>query len=174
MLVRQVRISLQPARRARPAHHGRLPRLQARVPPGGDGPCGGHPPAHRMYAKLVLRDNGAKEYLRVTPEDLAPYERARKQLASLTRPCRAPLSHEGWNTRQILNYGYRQWHELFNERQLLALTILAQAIADLPKVRPAMTLWRCCSPASWSSTTCSPRTRAKEPARCGTCSRTTF
>jgi putative DNA methylase len=39
---------------------------------------------------------------------------------------------EGYNTRQILNYGYRSWHELFNERQLLGLTMLAQAIAELP------------------------------------------
>jgi putative DNA methylase len=39
---------------------------------------------------------------------------------------------DGRNTRQILNYGYRYWHQLFNERQLLALTTLARAIAALP------------------------------------------
>jgi putative DNA methylase len=30
------------------------------------------------------------------------------------------------------NYGYSYWHELFNERQLLALTLLAKAIQNLP------------------------------------------
>ena len=86
-----------------------------------------------MYAKLVLRDNGAKEYLPATPEDLALYESAKKQLAELDPPVPRVSIADGWNTRQILNYGYRHWHELFNERQLLVLTTLAQAIADLPK-----------------------------------------
>jgi putative DNA methylase len=91
------------------------------------------PPAHRMYAKLVLRDNGAKEYLPTTPQDLTLYESAKKQLAELDPPVpRVPIA-DGRNTRQILNYGYCHWHELFNERQLLVLTTLAQAISDLPK-----------------------------------------
>ena len=93
----------------------------------------GRPPAHRMYAKLVLRHNGAKEYLAATPEDLALYERAKKQLAQLALPVPSVPIADGRNTRQILNYGYRHWHELFNERQLLVLTTLAQAISDLPK-----------------------------------------
>jgi putative DNA methylase len=93
----------------------------------------GQPPAHRMYAKLVLRDNGAKEYLPATPEDLALYESAKRQLAELDPPVPRIAIADGRNTRQILNYGYRHWHELFNERQLLVLTTLAQAIADLPK-----------------------------------------
>ena len=93
----------------------------------------GQPPAHRMYAKLVLRDNGAKEYLPATPEDLALYESAKKHLAELDPPVPSVPIADGRNTRQILNYGYRHWHELFNERQLLGLTTLAQAISDLPK-----------------------------------------
>ena len=93
----------------------------------------GCPPAHRMYAKLVLRDNGAKEYLPATPEDLELYESAKRQLAELDPPLpRVPIA-DGRNTRQILNYGYRHWHELFNERQLLALSTLAQGIVYLPK-----------------------------------------
>lgn len=93
----------------------------------------GRPPEHRLYAKLVLCDNGAKEYLRATVEDLACYERARQQLEESAPPLPRVAIKDGWNTKQILNYGYRSWHELFNERQLLALTTLAQAIADLPK-----------------------------------------
>ena len=93
----------------------------------------GHPPAHRMYAKLVLRDNGAKEYLPATPQDLALYDGAKKQLAELEPPVPLVAIADGWNTRQILNYGYSHWHDLFNERQLLVLTTLAQAISDLPK-----------------------------------------
>ena len=91
----------------------------------------GHPPPHRMYAKLVLRHNGTKEYLPITEADRADYESACKRLRSL----RPPLPHvpieDGYNTRQILNYGYRHWDDLFNGRQLLALSLLGQAIHEL-------------------------------------------
>ncbi len=93
----------------------------------------GQPPDHRLYAKLVLRGDGTKEYLRITQDDLAAFEAARKRLKRLDPPLpRVPIA-DGYNTRQILNYGYRHWHELFNERQILALTLLANAIRDLPE-----------------------------------------
>ena len=93
----------------------------------------GHPPAHRMYAKLVLRDNGSKEYLRITPQDVASFEAAKRQLQDQNPAVPGVRIEAGWNTKQILNYGYRYWHELFNERQLLGLTTLARAIAELPQ-----------------------------------------
>ena len=47
-----------------------------------------------------------------------------------------PLPHveivDGHNTRQILNYGYRYWDQLFNDRQLLGISLLGKAIRDLP------------------------------------------
>jgi len=91
----------------------------------------GHPPAHRLYAKLVLRENGAKEYLRATEDDLALFEQAKRQLEKTCPPIPKVRIEDGWNTRQILNYGYGYWHQLFNERQLLALTTLAAGIAEL-------------------------------------------
>lgn len=47
---------------------------------------------------------------------------------------------DGYNTRQVLNYSYRSWREFFNDRQLLALGWLRQAILELPDdaVRAAM------------------------------------
>ena len=92
----------------------------------------GKPPDHRLYAKLVLREDGAKEYLRVTDDDLAAFKAAGERLRNLDPPLPKVPIGDGYNTRQILNYGYRYWHELFNERQLLALTMLASAIRDLP------------------------------------------
>jgi putative DNA methylase len=93
----------------------------------------GRPPDHRLYAKLVLRADGNKEYLPATEADLAAYDEAKKLLKTLDPPLpRVPIA-DGYNTRQILNYGYRYWHELFNDRQLLALSMLAGAIRDLPK-----------------------------------------
>jgi putative DNA methylase len=91
----------------------------------------GHPPLHRMYAKLVLRLNGTKEYLPITSEDIALYEAARKQLQALNPLLPKIPIKDGYNTHQILNYGYQYWYELFNDRQLLALTLLAKAISEL-------------------------------------------
>ena len=90
------------------------------------------PPSHRMYAKLVLRDDGIKEYLGITQKDLEVFASAKKQLQSSDLPIPRVEIQDGNNTRQILNYGYRYWHELFNERQLLALALLANSIRDLP------------------------------------------
>jgi len=92
----------------------------------------GAPPKHRMYAKLVLRADGVKEYLPITDEDRSAFGEARERLERLNPPLpRVPIA-KGFNTRQILNYGYCYWHEAFNERQLLALSSLAEAIRDLP------------------------------------------
>ncbi len=93
----------------------------------------GHPPFHRMYAKLVLKDDGTKEYLRITTKDLELYEAAKRRLNSLNSRLPSMKIQMGYNTRQIINYGYRYWHELFNERQLLGLVILAEAIKQLPE-----------------------------------------
>ncbi|MBI3015784.1 MAG: helix-turn-helix domain-containing protein [Candidatus Tectomicrobia bacterium] len=93
----------------------------------------GKPPDHRLYAKLVLRKDGTKGYHRVTDDDLAAFHTARERLRNINPPLpRVPIA-DGHNTRQILNYGYRNWYELFNERQLLALSMLAGAIRDLPE-----------------------------------------
>jgi putative DNA methylase len=86
------------------------------------------PPAHDLYAKLVLTAEGNKEYLRATPDDRARYATAARRL----RPSHAVAIRDGYNTRQLLHHGYREWSHLFNARQLLALTTLARAIQQLP------------------------------------------
>ena len=102
----------------------------------------GRPPGHRMYAKLVLRADGSKEYLAITGDDLRTYDKARQRLRTTNHPIPCMPIETGYNTRQILNYGYRYWHQLFNERQLLALTLLATALQTLPvgRARDALSL----------------------------------
>ena len=39
---------------------------------------------------------------------------------------------DGYNTRQAIGYGYRTWRDFFNDRQLLALGWLHEAVAALP------------------------------------------
>lgn len=102
----------------------------------------GGPPDHRLYAKLVLRADGVKEYLPATEEDLRAFEAARRRHEEIAPPIPSIPIEDGYNTRQILNHGYRFWHELFNPRQLLALSILASSIQDIPEggARDALSL----------------------------------
>ena len=88
----------------------------------------GGPPSHRLYAKLILMPDGKKAYLPVTDEDRLLYAEAEVALAG--RPDGFPVVpiEAGYNTDQVLGYNYRHWHEMFNARQLLCLSILASRI----------------------------------------------
>jgi putative DNA methylase len=92
----------------------------------------GHPPAHRMFAKLVLNSSGEKLYLPVTRKDELGYQRCSEELNRSKLPLPTLELKDGYNTRQVLNYAYRSWREFFNDRQLLALGWLHAAILDLP------------------------------------------
>lgn len=88
----------------------------------------GGPPRYRLYAKLVLTPEGGKEYLPIDDNDLTLFDEASRLLgkAASRYPCVRILP--GYNTDQILNYGIRYWHEMFNKRQLLCLSLLAERI----------------------------------------------
>jgi putative DNA methylase len=94
------------------------------------------PPAHKLYAKLVLTPDGDKKYLPVTSEDLAAYAECERELTAALAQNLFPLPDnqlaDGYNTRQAMGYNYRQWRDFFNARQLLALGWLHQALTSLP------------------------------------------
>jgi putative DNA methylase len=92
----------------------------------------GHPPAHRMFAKLILKSSGEKSYLPVTRKDELAYQRGSEELNRSQLPLPTLELRDGYNTRQVLNYAYRSWREFFNDRQLLALGWLHAAILELP------------------------------------------
>lgn len=89
------------------------------------------PPAHRLYAKRVVTSRGDREYMRATDADLLAYERASRSLR--TADVVAPVGRltAGHNTNQALHYNYREWADFFNDRQRLALGLLARAISRL-------------------------------------------
>lgn len=66
--------------------------------------------------------------------DLDLYDAAAREIVRLKQQ-NVPLPDQkipyGEETRRLLNYGYRYFHELFNSRQLLCLTQLVQAIAQI-------------------------------------------
>ena len=89
------------------------------------------PPDHRLYAKLVLLPEGTKSYLSVTEEDRTLFTKAQRELARQENPYPVVEIRPGYNTNQALGYSYRHWHEMFNARQLLCLSILAERIKKI-------------------------------------------
>ncbi len=93
------------------------------------------PPRHRMYAKLVLLQNGEKEYSRITPDDLALFDEAQCRLRCRKDAYPIVPIEPGYNTDQVLGYNYTHWHLLFNARQLLCLSILVDRIRQIEEPR---------------------------------------
>lgn len=93
-------------------------------------------PEFRLYAKLVLTQDGRKEYVPATDADLAAYRRCSTQLTREVKAGRLllPTLHltDGYNTRQALSYNFSRWTDFFNDRQLLALSTLRAAILASP------------------------------------------
>jgi len=96
----------------------------------------GHPPVHRLYGKLLLTPEGKKCYLPATPKDIEAYQACSNLLHQELERGAIHLPEtvlaDGFNTRQAIGYNYRTWRDFFNDRQLLALGWLQEAIAALP------------------------------------------
>ncbi len=93
----------------------------------------GKVPKHRMYAKLVLMRDGSKVYLSTNADDEKLYAEAEARLEKQGNYPRVAIM-PGYNTNQALGYNYRNWHEFFNARQLLGLSILAERIRRIESV----------------------------------------
>jgi putative DNA methylase len=91
----------------------------------------GCPPSHRIFAKLVLTTADDKQYLPVSTADMEAYQNCSAELARGGLPLPTLALEVGHNTRQAINYSYRTWRQFFNDRQLLALAWLRQAILQL-------------------------------------------
>lgn len=109
---------------------------------------GGKRPRFRLYAKLVLTADGKKMYLRVSEEDALAYRECSSRLQEEVKAGRIVLPSltlaDGYNTRQALAYGFTCWRDFFNDRQLLALGYLRNAvmkIRDVPTRNALLTLF---------------------------------
>ena len=97
-----------------------------------------HPPAHRLYAKLILTPDGRKRYLAATSEDIQKYDDCSAKLEQELREGNIILPDaslaDGYNTHQAISYNYVKWRDFFNQRQLLALGWLHKAITQITDV----------------------------------------
>lgn len=91
----------------------------------------GRPPKHRLYAKLVLTEDGKKRYLPVDDFDRNLYDEAAAMLRLRGKGFLRGKLKAGYNTNQAINYGYRNWRDMFNDRQLLCLGFLADRIGSI-------------------------------------------
>ncbi len=91
----------------------------------------GAPPTYRMYAKLVLTPDGNKEYQPITDHDESLYRKAVADLGGSSLRIPQETIEPGYNTNQVLNYGFRSWHHMFNARQLLCISTLAERIREI-------------------------------------------
>ncbi len=113
-----------------------LEAAKANVPPGMDRNV---PLPHRMYAiELYCPHCGYKGYKKAEPADVALFERAKAEFEAHRDTLNFPtqeIPHHGVNTNYAGNdlwaHGYHYWYEMFNERQLLCLCRLRDAILQV-------------------------------------------
>jgi putative DNA methylase len=105
-------------------------------------------PQFRLYGKLVLRKDGEKEYLPASPADLEAYASCSRKLQAEIQQGNSVIPtltlQDGYNTKQAMRYGFLSWRDFFNDRQLLALSLLRSSIvklADRPTRDALLTLF---------------------------------
>ena len=112
----------------------------------------GYPPMWELFALEVLDAHGGRRpvpianrrIVRARDSDIALYRKA-SQLCNQRRRSHpntfplAPIAEQDRVDSRLLDYGYRQWTDLFNDRQLLHLSLLAEAITEFDEpVRRAL------------------------------------
>lgn len=94
---------------------------------------GGRTPSYEMYAKLVAGFDGKRRYERISNFDRELYSECEDLLgrdsASLLMP--SGRLEDGENTKQAIRWGFSEWRQFFNARQLYSLGILGAAVRDV-------------------------------------------
>ncbi|MHC4485961.1 MAG: DNA methyltransferase [Planctomycetota bacterium] len=88
------------------------------------------PLKHRMYAKIILRDN-QKTYLPINDFDRQVYEQIKREYESIKDHLPNHQIMPGYNTNQAIKHNYKYWRQMFNERQLLGIYYLAKEIKKI-------------------------------------------
>lgn len=105
------------------------------------GPPREHPPKHRMYALEYFcpacgSHHRGRYFKAPDARDLERYDQAGERLNArpeLTALIPDDLIPEGDETKRLHRWGYRRYRDMFNQRQLLALTTLLQSILKQPQ-----------------------------------------
>ena len=94
-------------------------------------------PTERLYAvEYYCPHCGRKDYKQADEFDFVLFEKAKEEFKSVEEEWLGKYIPDteipmGYNTKQMINYGYKYWKDMFNERQLLSLGRLLKAILEL-------------------------------------------
>jgi len=94
-------------------------------------------PAERLYAvEYYCPHCGTKDYKEVDDFDTALFEKAREEFKGVEKEWLGKYIPDveipkGVKTKEMINYGYKYWKDMFNDRQLLNLGKLLKAILEL-------------------------------------------
>ena len=82
----------------------------------------------------LLSKNNGKFFKKVDSTDVERYQKAVKRWEKEKDNLQYPKQEipEGFNTNQMRKHNYLYWHQMFNPRQLLCLSILLKAIDEEP------------------------------------------
>jgi putative DNA methylase len=94
---------------------------------------GNEAPRHDLYAKLILGADGRKRYQPINNFDRELYSESIRLLAEREEKLLVPWGklEPGENTKQALRWGYGEWRQFFNARQLYSLGLIGAAVRDL-------------------------------------------
>lgn len=86
----------------------------------------------KMFAKIIIDVDDKKHYTEIDDFDRDLYKSTIILLKKNTHlPLPSQKIRDGINTKQILNYNYKYWSDLFNSRQLYSLGILLKEISKI-------------------------------------------
>lgn len=90
--------------------------------------------ARQIAIEFFCQDCGIRDYKKVSEKDKDQFEKVKeeflKKKTNLLFP-RELLPQEGKNISNLRNYGFKQFSDLFNFRQLLSLSLLLEAISQV-------------------------------------------
>jgi len=95
----------------------------------------GGPLPLKLYAIEYFCRECGRDHKRADEKDLALYDQARREFESMKASLPLPSQHipvEGRSDPRPVNHGYRQFWQMFNERQLLCLGLLLQGVRAEP------------------------------------------
>ena len=94
-------------------------------------------PKERLYAvEFYCPHCGRKDYKKADEFDFILFEKAKEEFKDVEKEWLGKYIPDteipmGYNTKQMINHGYKYWKDMFNERQLLSLGKLLKAILEL-------------------------------------------
>ena len=89
----------------------------------------------KIYAKMVLNQDGNKQYEVVNDYDRGILEEVSKEFELIKGKFPYVNIEPGYNTNQIIKHNYTSWIEMFTKRQLLSIWYFIEAISAIEDLR---------------------------------------